>query len=207
LSQRKRRTNKGEGHGKRNSSPNEVLVKALSHPVRMRALEILSGKIASPTEISEEIDVPLSNVAYHVRVLDELGLVEVVEEEAVRGSVAHFYEAVDHPLMDNNNWNSLNPKVKNALSGHLAESLINDIADSFKTALFDKRDDRQVSRVPMRVDAQGWREIAKIHADAVQSVHKAQAAAEERLRKTDEEGVQAISGILFFEAPPCGSGE
>jgi DNA-binding transcriptional ArsR family regulator len=44
------------------------------------------------------LDQKLTNVSYHVRVLEELGLVELVEEEAIRGSVAHFYRAVEQDL-------------------------------------------------------------------------------------------------------------
>jgi DNA-binding transcriptional ArsR family regulator len=205
--EKKRPEAKGGKRHAKPASPSEALVKALSHPVRLRALEILSERIASPTEISNELDAPLSNVAYHVRVLDELGLAEVVEEEAVRGSVAHFYKAVDRSLIDNSNWNSLNPKVRSAISAHHIETLMNDAAASLKAALLDKRDDRQVGRASMLLDAKGWREIAKIHAEAVQSVLKAQAAAAERLSKSGEEGVHAISGILFFEAPRCESSE
>jgi hypothetical protein len=36
---------------KPDSSPQEVLVKALNHPVRVKALTILTEKIASPKEI------------------------------------------------------------------------------------------------------------------------------------------------------------
>ncbi|MGN6258132.1 MAG: ArsR/SmtB family transcription factor [Solirubrobacterales bacterium] len=178
------------------------MVRALNHPVRVEALTILSDRVASPTEISEQIERPLSNVAYHIRVLDELGLVEVVEEEAIRGSVAHFYKAVEQPLIDDPNWESLDPRVRSVVSGQLVETLIDDLARSFKAELFDKRDDRHVSRTPLLLDEKGWRRVAELHAKARESILKAQAAAAERMKNPESEGIHATSALLFFEVPP-----
>jgi hypothetical protein len=36
----------------------------------------------------------LSHVAYHTRVLAELGLIREVENQRVRGAIEHFYRAV-----------------------------------------------------------------------------------------------------------------
>jgi DNA-binding transcriptional ArsR family regulator len=76
--------------------PTDALLKALNHPVRAQALAILADGTASPTELADRLDHPLGIVSYHVRVLEELGLVELVAEEAVRGSMAHYFECVEH---------------------------------------------------------------------------------------------------------------
>ena len=76
-------------------------MKVLDHPIRVKALTILAESVASPQEIAEALEIPLRKVVYHVRVLGELGFVEIVEEEKVRGSVTHFYRAVAQPLIDN----------------------------------------------------------------------------------------------------------
>src|SRR4051794_26755219 len=77
--------------------PHEKLVKGLSHPVRVECLTVLTKRVASPRELSELLSHDLSNISYHVRVLDELGLIELVKEESIRGAVAHFYKAVERP--------------------------------------------------------------------------------------------------------------
>jgi DNA-binding transcriptional ArsR family regulator len=59
----------------------EKLVKGLSHPVRTECLTILASRTASPRQLSELLNHDLSNVSYHVRVLQELGLIELVGEE------------------------------------------------------------------------------------------------------------------------------
>ena len=184
------------------SSPQEVLVKALNHPVRVKALTILTEKIASPKEIAAQIEIPLSNVSYHVRVLDELGLVEIVEEESVRGSVAHFYKAVERPLIDNPDWEKLSPKVRSAFSGYVIETLMSDAASSLAAGVFDRRDDRHLSRTPLLLDKKAWRKVSEIQAKALSQILKEQAAAAERIGKTEGETIQAVAGMTCFEVLP-----
>jgi DNA-binding transcriptional ArsR family regulator len=183
-------------------SPQEVLVKALNHPVRVKALTILTERIASPKEISEQIETPLSNVSYHVRVLDELGLVEIVEEESVRGSVAHFYKAMERPLIDNPDWEKLSPKVRNAFSGYVVETLMSDAACSLAAGVFDQREDRHLSRTPLQLDERAWRKISQIQAKALIQIIKEQAAAAARLDKSGAEPIHAVAGMTCFELPP-----
>ncbi|HET7455829.1 MAG TPA: winged helix-turn-helix domain-containing protein [Solirubrobacterales bacterium] len=177
-------------------------MKALNHPVRVKALTILTEKIASPKEISEQIDEPLSNVSYHVRVLDELGLVEIMEEESVRGSVAHFYKAVERPLIDNPDWERLDPKVRSAFSGYVIETLMSDAARSLASGVFDRREDRHLSRTPLLLDEKGWRRIAAIQTKALDDILKEQGAAAARMNKSKEEGIHAIAGMTCFEVVP-----
>lgn len=184
---------------KPDGSPQEVLVKALNHPVRVRALTILTEKVASPKEIAAQIDTPLSNVSYHVRVLDELGLVEIVEEESVRGSVAHFYKAVERPLIDNPDWEKLSPKVRSAFSGYVIETLMSDAASSLAAGVFYRREDRHLSRTSLVLDERGWRKVSEIQTKALDQILKEQAAATERLRKSEAAAVQAIAGMTCFE--------
>jgi DNA-binding transcriptional ArsR family regulator len=190
---------------KPDGSPQEVLVKALNHPVRVKALTILTEKIASPKEISDQIEMPLSNVSYHVRVLDELGLVEIVEEESVRGSVAHFYKAVERPLIDNPDWEKLSPRVRSAFSGYVIETLMTDAASSLAAGVFDQRDDRHLSRTPLVIDERAWRRISEIQTKALEQILKEQVAATARLSKSKKaEAILAIAGMICFEVltPP-----
>jgi|SRR5437868_15520797 len=84
-----------------------ALLKALSHPVRARALAAFSQRIASPSEIAAEQDEAVGDVAYHVRVLRKLGMIELVETRQVRGATQHFYRCVPQPYLDDEVWRKL----------------------------------------------------------------------------------------------------
>jgi DNA-binding transcriptional ArsR family regulator len=69
------------------------LIKALGHPVRVRALEVLNARVASPSELARVLSEPLGNVAYHVKILEENDAIELVRTAPVRGALEHFYRA------------------------------------------------------------------------------------------------------------------
>jgi DNA-binding transcriptional ArsR family regulator len=74
----------------------EAIYRALSHPLRRRILRVLeeSREPLSPLDCTEKgrlNDDRLGTIAYHFRLLAKLGLIEIAFEEAVRGSVKHYY--------------------------------------------------------------------------------------------------------------------
>jgi DNA-binding transcriptional ArsR family regulator len=202
MEKKRRKARKPGQRKKTRGSRQEALLKALIHPVRAKALTILSDRTASPSEIAQQIDVSLGNVSYHVRMLEELGLIEIVEEELVRGSVAHFYRAVERPLFDNSTWEELDPTALKAVWGQLAETLLDDAAASLVRGYFDKRPDRHSSRRRLLLDEKGWRAVAGILANALDHVLEEQSAAAERLKSSGDKGILAILAMFCFEIPP-----
>jgi hypothetical protein len=76
----------------------ERLARANTHPLRVSILEVLSidgGRTLSPKDLSLELRAPLSTVNYHVTELRRSHLVEVVDEQQVRGAIEHFYRLRD----------------------------------------------------------------------------------------------------------------
>ena len=69
--------------------------RALAHPLRARLLSEMAEREASPVELAEELDEPLGVVSYHVRVLAQAGLLELVNRTFKRGAVQHHYRARD----------------------------------------------------------------------------------------------------------------
>lgn len=73
-------------------SETDAVLNALRHPLRRRILRaIRDDEAISPRELAESLSEPLSNVSYHVRVLAEYDLLELVRTRQVRGSMQHFY--------------------------------------------------------------------------------------------------------------------
>lgn len=72
----------------------ERLARATAHPLRVSILEILgldSGRTMSPSDLCQELQIPLSNTNYHVTELAKAGLIELVRQRQVRGATEHFY--------------------------------------------------------------------------------------------------------------------
>lgn len=72
----------------------EHLARSTAHPLRVSILEILGldgGRTLSPSELSQELQIPLSNTNYHVTELAKSGLISMVKQRQVRGATEHFY--------------------------------------------------------------------------------------------------------------------
>src|SRR3954447_24782002 len=76
----------------------------MSHPLRVRILAMLDERTASPVELAGWLGSSLGTVAYHVRTLERLGLVELVHETRVRGAVEHHYRSCGRPHVTDEAW-------------------------------------------------------------------------------------------------------
>jgi DNA-binding transcriptional ArsR family regulator len=77
--------------GPRPLSIDQRLAKALSSPLRARALALIAQGVASPKAIADELGLDVRGVAYHVRVLRKLGCIELAETRQRRGAIEHIY--------------------------------------------------------------------------------------------------------------------
>lgn len=75
----------------------QEMVKALSHPIRVEILEALQDRVASPSELSEEMDQRLGVISYHARTLVKSGCLELVHAEPRRGSLENFFAVARRP--------------------------------------------------------------------------------------------------------------
>jgi DNA-binding transcriptional ArsR family regulator len=79
-------------------SIDQRLAKALSSSLRAEALGLIAEGVDSPKLIAEKLGLDVRNVAYHVRVLRNLGCIELVETQPRRGAVEHIYRLIDRAL-------------------------------------------------------------------------------------------------------------
>jgi DNA-binding transcriptional ArsR family regulator len=84
------------GNGRNASLPVdwENLARSTAHPLRISILEILGmdgGRTLSPSDLSQELQIPLSNTNYHVTELAKAKLIELTGQRQVRGATEHFY--------------------------------------------------------------------------------------------------------------------
>jgi DNA-binding transcriptional ArsR family regulator len=78
-----------------NANADQRLLKALAHPLRAKALPLFAEGTVSPIQVAKRLDVDVSHLAYHIRVLRQLGFIELVETRQRRGALEHFYRATD----------------------------------------------------------------------------------------------------------------
>src|SRR5690242_14487620 len=135
-------------------------VKAMSHPLRVRILAMLDERKASPNQLAGWLGASLGTVAYHVRTLEQLGLIELVDETRVRGAVEHHYRARERPNVTAEGWAQAPPIAKQAAVGSSLDVIADYARASAAAGGFD-RADAQLRRSLYRLDAKGFAQLSK----------------------------------------------
>jgi DNA-binding transcriptional ArsR family regulator len=185
---------------KKNSGVDQRLVKALAHPLRVEILGILNERMASPNELSKELEEGLSQVSYHVKVLKDFDCIEMVKTEPRRGAVEHYYRATSRAFLGDKEWRHLPDSVKPGVSSSVVRLILDDVVGAIDEGTFDARDDRHISWTPVVVDAQGWKESVDLINDTLDRVIAIQDESAKRLAKSGESNIPATVVLMNFES-------
>jgi DNA-binding transcriptional ArsR family regulator len=183
------------------------IVKALSHPLRLRILTRLNEGVASPNEMSKEFEESLPLVSYHVRILRELDCIELVRTTPRRGAIEHHYRALTRPFLEDDDWAQLPPSARKAVSNTILSKMLGDVRLAVAAGTFDERPERHLSYAPLMLDEQGWRELNERLGVVLAWAIEEQAASAGRLQDEASGGpeVRARLSMLAYSAPPVGS--
>jgi DNA-binding transcriptional ArsR family regulator len=184
---------------KKGTGVDQRLVKALAHPLRVEILTILNERMASPNELSKELEEGLSQVSYHVKVLKDFECIEMVKTEPRRGAVEHYYRATSRAFLTDSDWQSLPESVKPGVSASSIQMIIDDVVGALTGGTFDARDDRHLSWTPGVVDQQGWEDTVDLANETLDRVLAIHAESAKRLAKSGEEGIPATAVLMNFE--------
>src|SRR5829696_1838616 len=166
-------------------------VKAMSHPLRVRILAMLDERTASPVELAGWLGATLGTVAYHVRTLERIGLIELVHETRVRGAVEHHYRAKERPRVSDDAWEA-------AVAASL--QTIDAYARAASAAGGFDHGNAHLTRTALRLDARGWNELSRACVRLLDQVARIEEAAKERTERnphSDETKDVALVMMLF----------
>ena len=174
------------------------IMKALSHPLRVRMLTLLNQKVSSPSELAEELDEPLGNVSYHMRFLADLKMVKLVRTEPRRGAVEHYYEALEPPLISDDDWAELPVALRRSLSDSTLGNIAGDLRGAAAEGGFD-RPNIHLSRTALTLDQEGWDELAGVLADVLDRARSIQEKSNKRTIGADTQTISTALVLMQFE--------
>lgn len=179
----------------------EVVAKAMSHPLRARILAALNKQVMSPSQYAERFHVPLPTVSYHFRELLKADCLEIVHEVPRGNLTEHYYCATRRALFDSEAWENLPETIRNKLSGRTMSDFLEAVAEAMEAETFDSRVDRVFVWQKSYVDEQGWEEAAEVHRRRAKELMEIEERSRARLLRSGEKGLIATSGTLLFESP------
>jgi hypothetical protein len=194
--------------------PEEALSQPISHPVRVRILEVLNEREMSPSEFVGSGLVPshiakgrdfqnqLSMVAYHFRGLLKAGCLEIVGERPVRGAVEHTYKGKAIAYFTDAQWEAVPPDQRAAISRTVYQGLVARVESAMHAQTFDSRVDRTLAWTPLQLDERGWAEMHTTLAACFGEIEQIKVDARRRIKQGEaEEAMRATFAILGFESP------
>jgi DNA-binding transcriptional ArsR family regulator len=193
----RRRAKRGEDEHALNSS----IVKALSHPLRMKILARLNEGVASPNEMAKEFDESLPLISYHVRILRELQCIELVKTTPRRGAIEHHYRALTRAFLDEHDWAQMPLSARKAVSNTNLNKALDDVREAMAADTFDERTDRHQSYTSLLLDEEGWKELNDRLADVLDWALEEQSRAAVRIRDGESEQVRARLMMMTYTGP------
>ena len=193
--------------GRRPDKIDTELVRALAHPLRVEILQVLNERDASPNELMNMLEMPLGNVAYHTRVLEKCGCVELVRTAQRRGAVEHYFRAVPRSYIGHQEWRKVPRSVRSEISGASVDSFMTRIIDALQAGTIDDREDTTLTWMSMAVDEVGWVQAAEVLDEAIARLQTVHEQSRTRLEMTGEEPTSMVVGLAAFESPGPGAEE
>lgn len=175
------------------------LIKALGHPVREHILAVLNERIASASEIGEELGADVSSFYHHIEELEKLECIEKVATRQRRGAKEHFFRAKRTLVFDETRWQTLPASIKADVAVSSLQYLFDDVVNALEEGTLDARDERHVSWVPAEFDPQGWVEARDLMDRTLEQLAEIQEGAALRLAQGRGPGLPATMAILAFE--------
>ena len=169
----------------------EALLRAISHPLRHRLLGMLDGRVASPNQLARELGLPLGRVSYHIRLLSDLGAIELVRTEPRRGALEHFYRAVTTVWFSEGDWTKLPRSARRGILGQNLQQIFTDVTAAADGGGFD-HPSSLVLRAPLQLDDAGMEEISGLLRSAVDRARELSGE-----RREDGSSSAELSVLLF----------
>jgi len=190
---------------KQSRGPSKSAAAIVNHPLRARCWYALAERTLSPKELADELHAPLCDVSYHVRVLRDLGAVELVGTEPVRGALRHSYKAVERPVLSKDQVADMPPEEVIANATRITQLSFADVGRSLDSGRFAERSDHAAIRYPMSLDEKGWARASAALESLMDELYAAQAESDER-RGPESPSIAATALAFLFESPPRSTG-
>ena len=176
-------------------------VKAMSHPLRVRILAMLDERTASPVELAGWLGASLGTVAYHVRTLERIGLVELVRETRVRGAVEHHYRSCARPTVTDEAWAAAPAIAKQAAVSSSLQTIDAYARAASAAGGFD-HGNSHLTRTALTLDARGWGDLSRACMRLLEQADRIGDAARERIDLNPHTGEtkDVALVIMLFEA-------
>jgi len=143
-------------------------------------------------------NVSLNLVSYHIKELVKFGCIELIRKETRNGATEHVYRTVQRPFFDADQWEAVDPNLRQPITATILQMVSDETGRSLAEGRFDERTDNHLSRSPVELDEEGWKEVVDVLEVALGGVLEAHARSAERAQLSGEERMVARVVIMQY---------
>jgi DNA-binding MarR family transcriptional regulator len=179
------------------------------HPIQLRALTILTERVASPKEIAIDLGLTKAKaglVSHHIRVLEKADLVEEVRTERRRGALEHYFKASKRPIVTEEEAREWTQEQREEFSRYIIVCISKDfgMAIEYKTLDADEHVERHLTRTPLLLDRKGFADLLSAYMQVFDRAFEIQAESDERRSRTGEDPISVSSVLATVPMPMVG---
>jgi hypothetical protein len=165
------------------------LVRALSHPLRVALLDLLTERIASPNQLKDIVGQPLGHA------------IELVDQRQRRGATEHFFRATPKSFLGSPDWRHVPGVFRRAVAGASLQAFIDKAMRALERGKLDT-DGAAFTWMPVTVDERGKQELTGICQATGDELLAVQRNARRRMARAKTTGAPYLVGVMAFEAAP-----
>lgn len=183
----------------RKRSIEDAVSYAISHRIRVKILGYLHEGSRSPSELAEQMNLPMSTVEHHIKELLASESIELARVEPVRNTTEHFYRAIELPFFTDEEMWALPVQARQEIYGLIIQSSVAEIQAAFRAGKMSNDPRVWMAWRWFNLDAQGRRDLADELARSWARVQQIEAESAARCTKSGEKVVSMLVSTFGFE--------
>ena len=167
---------------------------------KLRLLNQMGDRFASPAELANELAIHEPEVRDHLAELEDAGLVEVIETADEESGGGSLYRSQLRKM--DAEWREFDLSQRLQITEQIGHLIFSEFESAVESGIIDERPERHLSRMPFIADEQGWREMQEVHDKALDSMIEIRDKSLARLERSGKPPIRGRSIQVLFEIAP-----
>ncbi len=175
-------------------------LRALGEPLRVSVTTSLALKPASATDLAAELGVPVGRIRYQLRRLRSEGVILVHDQRQRRGTLEQVFAADPRRAMAlESQLLAEASSARRAWQAVVLRAIFGEVLEAIRAGALHHNYDHTIGRVPLTLDAAGFREVEAILTATVERVFVLREESLRRLEKAGAEPLRGLSALFHLE--------
>ena len=176
------------------------MIQALSHPLRIIILGSLKDRIRTQATLARMLEVNPPQLAYHLKVLHDLELIQPAGQVPQRQGRERAYEVIPPSFTRLLPYTGDQVVRQGKAAGPVFQAMVEGGLAALEAGMLDAGDATHLSYISLVLDDKGWEEVARAISESEERISQAQANAARRLADAGGGGMEIAIVLTGFSS-------